>query len=228
LYTIVVTLPEAAMSARIGMALALVAAAGCARGPKVESAPVPLPQDGPASELFFAQVNTRGSSLGDATLKFVLADSAYALVGQIRDGKIRVIFPASPEGTGWMNARDTMAVWLNHNGTGPIFLITRKKPIDFRLSGVGPYWADIGLEEYADTKDPIEGIRWYAAQVADTNYRVQIAGVAPRQTAEFPTTAQQQRAYPWAETVSMRGCTGGATPRSVPSDPKKPLCPRDP
>lgn len=210
------------MKTRVVLVLAALAS-GCAGRSTSTSAPAPLPQDGPASELFFAQMNSRTSS--GATLKFALADSAYALVGQVRDGKIRVIFPAMAEGTGWMRARDTMSVLLEYNSSGPIFLITRKKPIDFRLSGVGPYWADIGLEEYAGTKDPIEGIRWYAAQVADTNYRVEVADIAPSFDAmKGSPSGPRPRMHPWGD-VGTRGCVE-TPPRTTGSGPRPIPCPR--
>lgn len=174
----------------LGFSLLLLAAAACR--PTTESqAPKPLkPEDGPNA---YISVNYDGGLLNRSLRAvFRTEQTSYVLVGHLAgDGRIRVLFPESPDesglirGTKYYRTSSTTAhydalpslfsftrspyrgVGAMHDsydgaGHGYVFIVASRTPLDYDLLYDYAGWAELEMDGYDRHHDPRFAIRSFA------------------------------------------------------------------
>ena len=213
----------------------LVLAAACARQP-VSQAPQPLkPEDGPKASVW---VDYTGGLLNRSLqASFRTEQFAYVMVGHLGgDGRIRVLFPESPDESGYVRGKkyyrtvSTPAYYdaipslfsytaspyrgagamhdsYDGRGHGYVFIIASRTPLRYEVLYDYGDWAELEMDGYTRHHDPRYAIRSFANVLAGgAKYTLKFA--TSFMTTSFDTYAT--RAWDCAMLSSL-GMFGGST-----------------
>ena len=173
--------------------MAATLAAACASGAKEPARP-PLPSDGPKADVTVAIRTGGGIPTPTAQAVFRLDQTAYALVAEVKNGRVRVLYPPTLDSTGLLPARQYQFVDVDPS-VGEVYLLSKSSPFDMSSIVTGRTFADWDAMARAQTMNADTAIRRFAVEVGASGYRITRADrrVGTRPGARGQTTTKTVR-----------------------------------